>query len=350
MNFINQPVKNRLFLTGFFVFVTLFSGCDSQPTSGIFLSGETMGTTYHITIAAKITNENKELLKKEIDSRLLQVNASFSTYIKSSEVSQFNSYKGLDWKKKSDEFIKVLAEAQRISDITQGAYDITVGPLVNLWGFGPSFNKEDMPSEQAIRNTLSKVGYKNIVFRQKDKQIKKLKDDLYIDFSSIAKGYGVDVIAEMLESKGYSNYMVEIGGEMRVSGVNSQKIKWRIAVEKPDSKARAIHRVINVTNMAIATSGDYRNFFEKDGIKYSHTIDPKTGRPVQHHLASVTVLAKSSMTADAWATAFMVLGNKKGYDLAMQNNLAVLFLVKVGDELKEVFTPAFVIMTKEYAS
>jgi len=349
LNVINRPVKNLTFLAGFFLFAVLISGCDSQRASSISLTGQTMGTSYHITIAEDGSSSSNEHLKKEIDSRLIEVNESFSTYINTSEVSVFNAYQGVEAQKKSDEFIKVLAEAQRISAITQGAYDITVGPLVNLWGFGPSFKEENIPSAQELKKALSKVGYKNIVYEQESNEVKKLKQAAYIDFSSIAKGYGVDVLSTLLESKGYMNYMVEIGGEMRVKGVNSQGVKWRIAVEQPDSIKRAIYRVISVTDMAIATSGDYRNFFEKDGLRFSHTIDPTTGQPVQHDLASVTVLAKNSMTADAWATAFMVLGDKKGYDLAITNELAVLFLVKNGDEIREVSTPMFQKMTEEHA-
>ena len=339
-----------MFLAGFFLFVALISGCDSQRATSVLLTGETMGTSYHITIADENSNTSKERLKKEIDSKLIQVNELFSTYIKSSEVSRFNAYHGVEAQKKSAEFIKVLAEAQRISDITQGAYDITVGPLVNLWGFGPSFKEEDIPDLQKIEAALSEVGYKNIVYDKQTNEVRKLKESAYIDFSSIAKGYGVDVLSEFLGSEGYMNYMVEIGGEMRVKGVNSQGIKWRIAVEKPDSMTRSIYRVISVTDVAIATSGDYRNFFEKDGVRFSHTIDPTTGQPVRHDLASVTVLSKSSMTADAWATAFMVLGDKKGYDLAIRNELAVLFLVKNGDEIREVSTPMFHKMTEEHSS
>ncbi|MGB1702119.1 MAG: FAD:protein FMN transferase, partial [Cycloclasticus sp.] len=156
-------------------------------------------------------------------------------------------------------------------------------------------------------------------------------------------------IAELLMAKGYKHYMVEIGGEMRVSGLNPQKVKWRIAIEKPDTETRSIHRVIKVSDVAIATSGDYRNYFEQDGVKFSHTINPKTGYPVQQELASVTVLAKNSMTADAWATAFMVLGYKKGYDLAIDKNLAVLFLLKEGEGFKEISTPYFKRLTKEHA-
>lgn len=334
---------------GFFVSIFFLTGCESPSSTGIFLAGQTMGTTYHITLAENVTRQIETSLKQEIDGRLLEVNESFSTYINSSEVSQFNNYKGTDWQEKSDEFMTVLAAAQNISVMSDGAYDLTVGPLVNLWGFGPDFKKEDVPDDQMVKEALSKVGYKKLMFNPGNNEIKKLQKDLYIDFSSIAKGFGVDAIAELLMAKGYKNYMVEIGGEMRVSGLNPQQVKWRIAIEKPDTETRSIHRVIKVSDVAIATSGDYRNYFEQDGVKFSHTINPKTGYPVQQELASVTVLAKNSMTADAWATAFMVLGYKKGYDLAIDKNLAVLFLLKEGEGFKEISTPYFKRLTKEHA-
>jgi len=309
-----------------------------------------MGTTYHIKVSSELSLEETVVMEKAIDDLLLKVNESFSTYIETSEVSTFNQNKSHEEQVKSAEFIHVLEEALRISDATKGAYDITVGPLVNLWGFGPSFQADDVPSDAEIKQAKLAVGYKNIVVNNTRKAIKKLNPDIYIDFSSIAKGYGVDKVANFIESKGHANYMVEIGGEMRVKGNNPEGNKWRIAVENPDSAERSIHQVINISDTAIATSGDYRNFFEKDGVKYSHTIDPTTGRPVQLSLASVTVLADSSMTADAWATAFMVLGSKKGYDLAIEANLAVLFLVKDGDSLKELKTPKFKTMIKELKS
>lgn len=346
MSLLKHPAKNVIFLAGFLIFLSLLNGCDSQHKSAFTLSGETMGTTYHITIAADQLNETQESLKKAIDSRLVEINQSFSTYIGSSEVSVFNDSKGQQWHKKSKEFINVLAHAQKISDITEGAYDITVGPLVNLWGFGPTFNVDEMPTEVQIKEVLASVGYQNIAYNLDTLEIKKLNDKVYIDFSSIAKGYAVDEIAELIESRGYSNFMVEIGGEMRLRGKNAQNTLWRIAIEKPDSKNRSIHRVLKVSDTAIATSGDYRNFFEKDGVRFSHTINPTNGQPVQHKLASVTVLAENSMKADAWATAFMVLGHKKGYDLAVYNRLAVLFLVKDGDSIREITTPEFTLMTQ----
>ena len=308
-----------------------------------------MGTSYHLTISNSISATNSEILQKAIDEILLGVNNTFSTYIETSEVSTFNKYQGLTEQVKSKEFIRLLIEALRIGRITQGAYDITVGPLVNLWGFGPSFKADDVPNQDKINEALENVGFEKIIVDANNNKVKKLKPAIYLDFSSIAKGYGVDKLAELLESKGYADYMVEIGGEMRVKGHNPQGNRWRIAVEKPDATGRSIYKVINVTDTAIATSGGYRNFFEKDGVRFSHTINPITGKPVQHDLASVTVLGESSMKADAWATAFMVLGGKKGYDLAMENNLAVLFLVQEGESITETSTPRFEVIIKEHA-
>lgn len=300
-----------------------------------------MGTSYHITVVKDVYAKEVITLQDEIDSLLEDVNETFSTYSETSEVSLFNKDTGLNVRPQSVDFITVLKEALYISEVTQGAYDITVGPLVNLWGFGPDFNKDSVPTDSEIEEVWLKTGYRQLSVSTEAQGVKKLTADIHVDFSSIAKGFGVDKVADLLDLQGFENYMVEIGGEMRVRGFNSEGIKWRIAVEKPDSSKRAIHKVINVTDIAMATSGDYRNYFEKDGVRFSHTINPATGKPVQHNLASVTVLAKKSMTADAWATAFMVLGDKKGYDLAIENNVAVLFLVKEGDSLRELMTPTF---------
>lgn len=337
---IKKPVKNLVFLTGFFICVTLLVACGASNDSAI-ISGQTMGTTYHISLSNNPAKHDIAAIKEGVEQRLSAVNQSFSTYIDSSEVSTLNQYTGGEGQVKSAAFIQVLAEAQNISFLTEGAYDITVGPLVNLWGFGPDFSEDDIPQADNISQAIKKVGYTNIIFDRVTQQVKKLIPELYMDFSSIAKGYGVDTIAEYIESQGFNDYMVEIGGEMRLRGSNPEGTQWRIAIEKPDPTTRSIQRIIKLSDTAVATSGDYRNFFIKDGVRFSHTIDPTTGSPVRHSLASVTVLAPTSMTADAWATAFMVLGPKKGYDLAMKNNLSVLFIVKEKDEYKELMTPQF---------
>ena len=344
-----QPVKNVMFLTGFFILAALLVGCESNEPTAIAFSGQTMGTSYHIKVIGEEA-VSTEALQQEVDQLLVEVNEKFSTYIASSEVSKFNTYKGDGWYSLTAGFISLTEQALQISRLTAGAYDITVGPLVNLWGFGPRFSENDVPQDEDIQRALSHIGYQNLATDVANNRLKKSNPDIYIDFSSIAKGHGVDRVAQLIEAKGYHNYMVEIGGEMRVSGINAQQTKWRIAVEKPDSTTRAIQRVIKLSNTAIATSGDYRNFFVKDGQRFSHTLDPVSGRPVQHTLASVTVLAPSSAVADAWATAFMVLGDKKGYDLAMENRLAVLFLIKEGASVKEVMTPYFQQIIEEHSS
>jgi len=329
-----------MFLTGFFILAALIGGCEPAAPKAIAFNGQTMGTSYNIKVIAD-NLPSQEIFKKEVDERLVEINSVFSTYIESSEVSELNRYQNQDWYEASEELVHLTEQALMVSRLTEGAYDITVGPLVNLWGFGPNFTESDVPNQIDIQRALGNIGYKSITLDIEAKKLKKLNPNIYIDFSSIAKGYGVDQIAKLIEAKGYHNYMVEIGGEMRVSGVNSEQNKWRIAVEKPDASTRAIQRIIQLSNTAIATSGDYRNFFVKDGKRFSHTLNPITGSPVDHSLASVTVLSPSSTLADAWATAFMVLGTKKGYDLAMENELAVLFLVKDGMEVEEKMTPYF---------
>lgn len=326
----------------------LVAGCESPQSLSTSFKGQTMGTTYHITISSDLAEIDQGGLHKSIDALLVAVNQSFSTYIASSEVSQLNKHTQQQAQIRSQEFIELLSEALHISELTQGAYDITVAPLVNLWGFGPDFKEDDVPKSEQINQALNNVGYEKILVDSRQGSIKKLNPSVYLDFSSIAKGYGVDKVAELLETNNHLNYMVEIGGEIRVRGLNPQGDKWRIAVENPDSAGKSIYKVLNVSDIAIATSGDYRNFFEKDGIKFSHTINPTTGQPVQHNLASVTVLSQSSATADAWATAFMVLGGKKGYDLAKENNLAALFLLKEGEATKALVTPAFKAVIEEH--
>ena len=207
MSSVNQPVKNILFLTGFFILLIGLLGCEQEPAS-FSLSGQTMGTTYHVTIVKGDNQPSSQLRQSEVDQLLLAVNASFSTYIDSSEVSTLNLYKGKEPQSKSPEFIELLEEAQRINLLTGGAYDITVGPLVNLWGFGPSFKEDDIPSNEDIKQALSNVGFDNILIDLENNYVRKLKSEVYVDFSSIAKGYGVDRLADFIESKGYSNYTV----------------------------------------------------------------------------------------------------------------------------------------------
>ncbi len=297
------------------------------------LQGHTMGTQYHIrvpfTVENKIHNKiiSQQQLQREIDALLVSINQEMSTYLVNSSISLFNQSQTTDWFPVSTRFLEVVKTAQRISHSSQGAFDITVMPLVNLWGFGRS-KKHSFPSQQQIDSALDKTGYQFLQIQSSPPAIRKQKMHLSIDLSAIAKGYAVDAVALLLQKHQFQHFLIEIGGEIRAQGQNKQHQPWRIAIEKPTTLYRSVQQGLKLNNSAIATSGDYRNYYEKDGKRYSHTINPKTGKPITHKLASVTVLNKSSMIADAQATAIMVLGVEKGKLYAQQENLQVYMIFR----------------------
>ena len=323
--------------------VWLLSACQSGTAQRALteLQGATMGTSYTVKIVALSAELKPERIQAEIDAILERINRQMSSYLEDSELSQFNRNQATDWIDASQELAAVLQQAQQVSALTNGAFDVSVGPLVNLWGFGPSPGMDQVPSEQDIREAGNRVGYTGLQVRSSSPAIRKHRPDLYVDLSAIAKGYAVDAVAEYLQSQGIDNYMVEIGGEIRAMGRNARDRLWRIAIEKPSSGSRSIHTVIELDNVGIATSGDYRNYFEKEGRRYSHTIDPRTGRPITHKLAAVTVVNPSTMHADAIATALMVLGPEAGYRLAEEHKLAAFFIVKGEDGFYDKPTKAF---------
>lgn len=229
-----------------------------------------------------------------------------------------------------------------MSALTRGAFDITAGPLVNVWGFGPEGHAETLPSDAEIARALERSGYDKLEIDEESATVRKTQPDLYCDLSAIAKGYGVDRVAESLERDGLANFMVEVGGEVRTSGTNDSGNAWRIAIEQPVPGRRAIQRIVPLSDLAMATSGGYRNFYDVDGAHFSHMIDPRTGRPISHRLASVSVVDELSVRADALATGLFVLGPEEGYRLAVHRDIAALFLIEEeGGELQELATPAF---------
>jgi thiamine biosynthesis lipoprotein len=280
-------------------------------------------------------------LQRDLENELQAVNASMSTYIEDSEISRLNRHTGDDALALSERFHTVLSEAQHIAQISDGAFDITVGPLVNLWGFGPPKKKDHVPHNDEIAATLAHTGSDKILLDSEQHTVKKRDPAVYIDLSAIAKGYAVDRLADILDQYGIRNYMVDIGGELRLLGVNHRGLPWIIAVEKPDPATRSALILIQPGQAAVATSGDYRNYFEENGVRYSHTIDPATGRPINHRLASVSVISEKCMTADALATALMVLGPEKGLHFAQEHRLAVLFIVKTDTGFETVATDGF---------
>lgn len=334
------------YLTVFLILLFAVKACDTNVNAGSIttMSGPTMGTEYQVKIADSDAFSNSKQIKENIDRILVDINQAMSTYIVDSELSLINRNTASEWIAVSDDLWTVLIEADRISSLSNGAFDITVGPLVNLWGFGPQkFSEELLPDENKIAQTLNSVGYKNIEYNPAEKKIRKLKKSLYIDLSAIAKGYAVDKIATYLDSRHFGNYMIEIGGEIRTRGRRSTERMWRVGIEKPLTDRRAVQKIIEPGDMGMATSGDYRNFMEINGKRYSHTIDPNTGKPVTHDLASVTVLHESAMTADALATALNVLGPDAGIQLANKKGISACFIVRSGNNNKyrEFYTHNF---------
>lgn len=310
----------------------IFIACTDKNNENL-ISGKTMGTRYHISVVSPL---NKKLidqpdLTKEIDALLVEVNRQMSTYDPNSEISQFNKYQQTDWFNVSKDFAFVVSSAQAVSKETQGTFDITVAPLIDLWGFGAK-TQFVLPTEKIIKSSLKNIGYDLLEVRTSPPAIKKLNKNIRIDLSAIAKGFAVDKIAEYLNGKGYLDYSVEIGGEVRNKGFNPKGRPWRIGIENPRYGDLVIHEVLLSSNLAIATSGDYRNFFIKDGVRYSHTINPTTGKPIRHNLAAVTVLHESTMMADAYATALMVMGEKQGKAFVEHNKLRVDMIIRNGEE------------------
>lgn len=316
----------------------LLAGCE-KPVEQVHLSGPTMGTTYNIKYLQQDGIPSSEDLHKEIDRLLEEVNDQMSTYRKTSELSRFNQFQETTPFGVSPQTATVVREAIRLNGVTLGALDVTVGPLVNLWGFGPEARPEVVPTEEELAERKANIGIEHLSVE--GNKLSKDLPHLYVDLSTIAKGWGVDVVADYIESQGVANYMVEVGGEIRLKGVNREGVGWRIAVEKPTVDERTIQEVIEPGDYAIATSGDYRNYFERDGVRYSHIINPQTGRPINNRVVSVTVLDKSCMTADGLATGLMVLGEVKGIEIAEQNNIPVFMIVKTDDGFEEISSSAF---------
>lgn len=331
----------------FLLFSLMLMGCEKAPEQ-ITLQGKTMGTTYTVKYIDNGEVKNlvsPEKVQAELDKLLVEVNNQMSTYQKDSEISRFNQLNEANQAVEiSPDFAKVVQEAIRLNSVTEGALDVTVGPLVNLWGFGPDKRLNKVPSAEQIKERSAYVGISKISLNMGSKPtLTKFEPKLYLDLSSIAKGFGVDKLAEYFENIGVSNYLVEIGGELRGKGKNLQGLDWRIAIEQPVmAQAQAVQITVPLHDLAMATSGNYRNYFEDEkGNRLSHIIDPKQLRPVSHNLASITVLAPNTMMADGLSTGLFVLGPKKALEVAEREKLAVFLILKNGDSFETQMSSEF---------
>lgn len=312
--------------------------------------GETMGTVWHVTIKADsntpIDPPTAEKIQSALEEALKAVDFRMSTWKEFTELSRLNAQTDISEDfPLSPELAFVMAKALEVSRKTSGAYDVTIGPLVNLWKFGPTRGDSEMPeipSPEAIADAKAQIGWEalEIVSSSPDKKaLRRTKTGLNVDLSSIAKGYGVDQAVKALETFGFENFMVEVGGEVYARGTNHLEKPWRIGIELPIPDSNLIFGAAELsgkahTGQALATSGDYRNFKLENGRRRSHIIDPRTGYPVEHALVSVSVLAQDCMTADAWATALMVLGPEEGKLTAEREKLQVLFLIQDGQKIR----------------
>ena len=321
--------------------VVLLAACGDGRLPQIDLVGEALGTTFKVSVVEPAASLDTAALEADILAALAHVDALASTWRDDSELAVLNASDSTDWIEVSGEFCSALASSWAVSDASGGAFDATIGPLVNLWGFGPGGRVVMPPSETAINEAMQHVGYDKLELDCDNSRVRKTDPRLYVDLSGWAKGFAVDEVAEVLAERQLPDYLVEVGGEMRVSGHNSEALKWAVAIETPSTSRRAPQSIIRITDTGVATSGDYRNYFEYDGVSYSHTIDPRTGRPVTHDLAAVTVLQASSAFADAMATALLVLGPDDGPALAEDLGIAAYFLVRAESGIEEITTNAF---------
>lgn len=328
----------------------LLSACETEKKP-VRYTGQTMGTTYNIVVIpspeAKLEN-----LQKKIENSLKEVNSHLSNWDPNSEISHFNISKDTTPFTISSMMVKVLETANAVNKKSLGFFDITLSPLIDLWGFGPKTMKSRLPSEKQIQDALAKVGQNTKLKLDRDaKTLLKTNPDTQINLSAIAKGFGVDEVARTLTKNNINNFMVEIGGELYARGKKPNGEKWKIGIEKPDASGKEIQLIVKLSNLAMATSGDYRNYFEKNGRRYSHILNAKTGHPFTHKTVSVTVIANNTMLADAWATALLTLGKTKGMEIAKQNDLAVFFIFKSEKSADTVFetsmSPRFIELTTE---
>ena len=318
------------------------AGCGYDDSDAWETRGTTMGTTYSVTVVAgEPAQQPDETLADRLDELLRGIEQAMSTYLVHSDVSRFNATRSTEWFPVSPMVCAAVEGSLAISALTNGAFDVTVGPVVDLWGFGPDGVRTEPPDEEMIAAARKRVGYERLVTDCNRPALRKRRPDVRIDLSGYAKGYAVDRVAELLDAEGVTRYMIEIGGELRMRGLNPAGTPWRVAIESPSESGQQERRVVALTDAAMATSGDYRNYFEFAERRYSHTIDPRLGAPVGHDLGAVTVVSEEAAFADGMATALLVLGPAEGMALAEERGVPALFQRRVGDRIVESASSAF---------
>lgn len=341
--------------------VIALAGCSGTAREhGIAaFDGKIMGTGYSVLTTgqhdmqadmqadAQAGVQPGEGLGQRIHAVLQDVDTHMSTWRNDSELSRFNASEGGDWQPMTSRTLDVIAHALQTSRASEGAFDATVEPLVSLWGFGAQAtgsgtgSTSSRPTREAISRTLGQIGFDAIDVDLAAGAVRKHTTTAQLDLSGIAKGHAVDRLTELLDLEGHENYLVEVGGELRSKGRKPDGSGWRVAIERPEVGRRGVYKAVDLDNRAIATSGNYRNFFDHNGTRYSHSIDPRTGQPVNHALASVSVIADTTMQADALSTALMIMGPEQGMAFAEQHQVTAHMITREGKALVEHHSPLF---------
>lgn len=321
--------------------VSGLAGC-TPATEEPEIAGEVQGTTYHIKFVAPPDSSDPAKLRQQIEQRFAEIDQRLSNYRDDSEISRFNALRTTNWVAVSPEIISLVDISKQVWTKTNGCFDLTVKPLFDLWGF--TKHEGRVPSQSEIEQALRHVGMSKVEIDIANSRLRKTDPELGIDLSSIAQGYSVAEVARLLEGSGIQNYLVEIGGELRVKGRKANGRPWRIAIEKPTPFERKVQKVLEIyeqNGTAVMTAGTYRNFFEHGGRVYTHILDPRTGRPITHHLLSVTVLHEDPTWADAWDTALLCVGETEASVIAEQQGLKALLIYQQGSGIREAMSPRF---------
>lgn len=339
-------MESRLMRCGFLaVALLVLAGCDNASTStktGLVLEGKTMGTYWRVSLAG-VDDARRTELHEKIQAQLDGDDRLLSTYKADSALSLFNRSHSTEPYPVTEAMSDIVTTSLRIGAKTEGAMDITVGPLVNLWGFGPDKQPVKTPNQAQIETAKARTGLQHltVINRAGQQWLQKDLPDLYVDLSTIGEGYAADHLAGLMEQNGISRYLVSVGGAVVTRGINAEGKAWRVAIQKPTDRENAVQAVVDLNGHGISTSGSYRNYYELEGKRLSHVIDPKTGEPIQHKLVSATVIATTAMEADGWDTGLMVLGSEKAKQLAEKEGLAVYLITKEGEGFTTWMSPQF---------
>lgn len=324
--------------------LTVLRLCSAAPTGDLHdFHGATMGTTWSVRLVApELAPETRLEIEKAIEGRLATVDGLMTTWDSNSELSRFNRFASTDGFPVSPQTLEVFRVAREVSELTGGAFDVTVAPLVAAWGFGATDRAPASPDAVELAGLRARVGWRRVRVDAGSQSLSKTHPETVCDLSAVAKGYGVDEVARALLALGHTDFLVEVGGELRAQGRRGPGRPWRVAIERPAAAERAVFAVLELVNASLATSGDYRSYYEENGVRLSHLIDPRTARPVAHALASVSVVHPDATHADALATGLGVLGPEEGYATAVRHALAAYFIVREPDgALRGFATPAF---------